>query len=176
MRISRFRQSKTNRLILGSLEKQLGANAILLLSSLKDLHTYCLENGIKYRTALDRVRSGSIQTIVISSTPFIIDPDVVFEFNLTSSKEVEDRVFALERFADRITASKVNLYNTRNHSLTLQEGEKAIIRVDDDGNVCEKYLSPAVAARDLGITKANIYKCLRGERKKAGGWVWKYAK
>lgn len=50
-----------------------------------------------------------------------------------------------------------------------------IYRCDLNGKILSEYKSLANAERYTGIQKSNINKCLKGVRKTAGGYIWKYA-
>lgn len=49
---------------------------------------------------------------------------------------------------------------------------RVIVQLDMDGTVVAEWAYPSVAARTLGI--ANIFSCLLGKVKSAGGFMWKY--
>lgn len=51
---------------------------------------------------------------------------------------------------------------------------KSIIQFDIDGNFIKEWVSASLVERELGILKPNICKCCKGERKSAGGYIWKY--
>lgn len=52
------------------------------------------------------------------------------------------------------------------------KSRQAIASVDDNGKVLTAYESQSDASRKTGIPQANIWKCLNGERKTAGGMRW----
>lgn len=51
---------------------------------------------------------------------------------------------------------------------------KPVYQYDKDGNLIKKHLSIIDAANETGICKANISGCCRGNRKSAGGFIWKF--
>lgn len=51
---------------------------------------------------------------------------------------------------------------------------KKIIQFDKQGKIIKKWNSLADVKRQLGIYQSNICKCCEGERKTAGGYIWKY--
>lgn len=53
---------------------------------------------------------------------------------------------------------------------------KSVIQYQKDGSFVKQYDSIKQAARENGISDTAISPCLRGKRKYAGGFVWKYAK
>lgn len=52
----------------------------------------------------------------------------------------------------------------------------AICQYDKKGNYLNTYSSFMNAQRETGIFNNNIVKCCKGERKTAGGYIWKYKK
>ena len=52
---------------------------------------------------------------------------------------------------------------------------KSVIQMDTDGNVIKEWPSAREADRETGASYQNIYKCCRGKRKTAGGYMWRYA-
>ncbi len=52
----------------------------------------------------------------------------------------------------------------------------AILQYDLDGNFIKEWKSQSQAARTLEIYQGNIWKVLKGMRKQAGGYSWKYKK
>ena len=52
---------------------------------------------------------------------------------------------------------------------------KKILQFTKSGEFIKEWVSAIEAARELGITRSNICKCCKGERKSAGGYVWRYA-
>lgn len=51
---------------------------------------------------------------------------------------------------------------------------KAVVAVDDNGNVVYEFPSTMEAKRKLGLDNSVIAKCCRGERKTCGGYRWYY--
>ena len=51
---------------------------------------------------------------------------------------------------------------------------KAVIKMDLNGNDIEEYHSMQHAARKTGIEQSNIWKACNGEIKKSGGFKWRY--
>jgi group I intron endonuclease len=49
-----------------------------------------------------------------------------------------------------------------------------IIQLNREGNFIKEYASTTIASRELNITKGNINSTLKGRRKTAGGFKWKY--
>lgn len=69
-------------------------------------------------------------------------------------------------------------YNT-NYGTAIQRAveKKAIsvLQFDKNNNLIAKHFSISDAERNTGIFNPNIVKCCKGERKTAGGFIWKYA-
>ena len=51
---------------------------------------------------------------------------------------------------------------------------KQIEQYDLDDNFIKIFDSTSVAAKELGVSKDMIYKCLCGKCKTAHGFIWKY--
>lgn len=51
----------------------------------------------------------------------------------------------------------------------------SVLQYDKNNNLVAKHFSIMDAERNTGIYNSNIVKCCKGERKTAGGYVWKYA-
>ncbi|MBR3242665.1 MAG: hypothetical protein IKF90_08220 [Parasporobacterium sp.] len=53
--------------------------------------------------------------------------------------------------------------------------EKEVYQCDKSGNIVNVYKSMADAENKSGIKRNNIYRVCRGERKTAGGYIWRYS-
>lgn len=51
---------------------------------------------------------------------------------------------------------------------------RAIIQLDDDGNVIKEYESITLASKEVGVSTKCIRDAATGKQKHAGGFVWKY--
>ena len=52
---------------------------------------------------------------------------------------------------------------------------KAVAQCDLEGVILKIWPSAREAERNTSVAFQNIFKCCRGKRKTAGGYVWKYA-
>ena len=52
--------------------------------------------------------------------------------------------------------------------------KRAIIQIDDNGNVIKTYESVTLASNDVGVSPKSIRDAAKGVQKHAGGFVWKY--
>ena len=52
---------------------------------------------------------------------------------------------------------------------------KKILQFTKSGEFVREWASAMEAQSELGIAQSNICKCCKGERKSAGGYVWKYS-
>ena len=59
--------------------------------------------------------------------------------------------------------------------LTSKHGTRAILQMDDDGNILKIYASISEATRAIGLTSKTIRDVANGKGKHAGGFCWKYA-
>lgn len=64
-------------------------------------------------------------------------------------------------------------HGTHNERLAKTQG-KPIQQITRDGEIVAEFWSMHEADRKLGITFKNISACVRGKRKTAGGYIWKY--
>lgn len=62
-----------------------------------------------------------------------------------------------------------NMYNNKSKKNCI-----AISQYDSEGNFIKDWESARQVYRQLKIQYKNICKCCKGERKKAGGFIWKY--
>lgn len=66
-------------------------------------------------------------------------------------------------------------YNSKaDVSLAIDSRKRSVVQFDLDGNMIEIFESAAEASRQTGVSKTCISRCCRGERKKSGGFIWKY--
>ena len=52
---------------------------------------------------------------------------------------------------------------------------KSVNQFDLDGNFIASYFGQKEASKITGICSSNIMRCCKGERKTAGGYIWRYA-
>lgn len=55
----------------------------------------------------------------------------------------------------------------------LHKSEMAVVCFDLNGNEVARYKSQTEAMRKTGIPQANIYQCIKGKRRTAGGLIWR---
>ena len=67
----------------------------------------------------------------------------------------------------KITGKKYGAINGKKCSLPILQFAK-------DGSFVKEWSSASDASRQLGIAQSSICKCLKGRRKSAGGFVWRY--
>ena len=53
---------------------------------------------------------------------------------------------------------------------------KQVLQFSKDGELIAEYSSIHEAERNTGLSASNICNCCKGERKSAGGYIWKYKK
>lgn len=51
---------------------------------------------------------------------------------------------------------------------------KAVVQLDEAGNILFEYVSASAAEKETGIRASNIYKCCKGYIKTCGGFRWEY--
>jgi len=86
-------------------------------------------------------------------------------------KKYSERVRVLGRVQGKINVDNGTLQKAREISATITR--KPVIA--SQGSTHLTFPSISEASRQLKVAGSNIHKCLRGERKKAGGFQWAYA-
>lgn len=76
--------------------------------------------------------------------------------------------------------NKENIHHAIKIGLIDNMGEKngrarAVVQYAKDGKFIKKWGTAKQASLELNINNSHIGECCKGERKKAGGFVWKYA-
>ena len=72
------------------------------------------------------------------------------------------------KIGGKIGGKKNGAINGKKRSIKLLQFSK-------DGELVKEWPSLSDAERQLGIFRSNIYACLKGRYKSAGGFVWRYA-
>ena len=68
-------------------------------------------------------------------------------------------------------------YNTNYDNCIKRRSEKickSVSRYDNNMNYIDTFNSCSQVEKELNIDSSSIAKCARGERKTAGGYIWKY--
>lgn len=55
----------------------------------------------------------------------------------------------------------------------IHKNRMSVIKYDKQNNIVCTYESQSEASRQSGIPQSNIWKCIKGERKTAGGYIWR---
>ena len=81
-----------------------------------------------------------------------------------------------EEHKKKISESKTGKHLSEEHKRKISEskGVNGILQFSKDGELIAEYSSIHEAERNTGCNNCNICKCCRGERKYAGGFIWKY--
>ncbi|MCF0106698.1 MAG: hypothetical protein HUJ53_08050, partial [Holdemanella sp.] len=59
--------------------------------------------------------------------------------------------------------------------LSTSQNKRAVIKMDDDGNIYKVYESVSLACSDMKLNSKTIRSAATGKGKHAGGFCWKYA-
>lgn len=78
---------------------------------------------------------------------------------------------ARKHFSESKTGTKNGMYGTRGKN---SPSHKPVLQYDMCGNFIKKYYGIAEAQRETGVQFKNISKVCKGERRHAGGYIWKY--
>lgn len=119
-------------------------------------------------TKYGKTKQEYVHRIVASA--FIPNPDNLPAVNHKDENPKNNCVDNLE-WCDRI-------YNMNYGSCPKrisQNNSKPIFQVNLDGSIVKRYPSVIQASKETGIPSSTIYDCTRGARKKAWGYIWKYA-
>lgn len=114
---------------------------------------------------------------------------IIYQYNLTG--ELESTFQSLEEASksssiseesishacvgDRKTSKGFYWSYTSTFDLKEDDRKKNVIQYDLEGEKIHVYNSIAEASRTTEINKSSIAKCCRGERNKAGNFIWKFS-
>lgn len=105
---------------------------------------------------------------------FIPNPDNLPEINHKDEDPLNNCVENLE-WCTRIYNNNYGTRNKRAGHAISKARRKAVCRFDKEGNFIDSFDSAFTAEIELGIIRTSICECARGNRKSAGGYIWKYA-
>lgn len=66
-------------------------------------------------------------------------------------------------------------YGSRNLKISQTKQTRPVLQIDDRGNTVAQYRGVKEAMKKTGVNRNSIREVIRGNRKTAGGYVWKYA-
>lgn len=140
--------------------KSIKHNKILKKELRRNYWSVQLFNGVKYK-------HFSIHRLV--GLNFIDNPDNLPYINHKDENKLNNNVNNLEW----CTCSYNINYGT---SITRSKEKKSvsILKLSKNGEILNTYNSISDAEKETGIYNSNIVKCCKGERKTAGGYIWKY--
>lgn len=114
---------------------------------------------------------------------------LIYQYNLTG--ELESTFQSLEEASksssisaesishacvgDRKTSNGFYWSYTSTFDLKEDYRKKKVIQYDLEGEILNDYDSIAEASKATEINKSSVAKCCRGERKKAGNFIWKFS-
>lgn len=113
----------------------------------------------------------------------------IYQFNLSGElistfEDLESAANAVNAYSSSISHSCLGDVNTCkgfywSYSSTFEEvcdcRKKCVDQFDLKSNLINTFESISEASKASGINKSSIAKCCRGERKKAGNFIWKFS-
>ena len=97
---------------------------------------------------------------------------------LFTKKQLIDLGLYLNRPASELIFVTKSMHGKLHREQREKWGKKnsiSIIQLTKDGELVKEWPSACEAERQLGIAQSHICSCLKGYRKSAGGFVWRYA-
>lgn len=116
-----------------------------------------------------KMKLCQIQRLVAEA--FIPNPDNLPQVNHKNEMDKTDnRVEALEWCDAKYNSN----YGTRNQRVA-EKLSKPVLQYDLEGNFIKEWASSMEVERVKGYNHSHIANCCNGKRKKACGYIWKYA-
>ena len=132
--------------------------------------------GYLYVILIDNNKSRKVITIHrLVAKAFIENPKNLPCINHKDECKTNNKASNLE-WCDQLYNVNYGTANERRSKILInrKDESKPVLQFDKNGNYLNEYLSIKDAERHTGIYKENICRVCRGERKRAGGYVWKY--
>ena len=89
----------------------------------------------------------------------------------------KDIICERENISPKIYSPKTCIWVTRSENTmdaNIRSGKmKKVFQYDFNNNILNTYISQSEASRKTGISQGNIGMAIRGQRKSAGGFIWK---
>ena len=130
------------------------------------------DNGKGYKNMILRINGESKMLYVhrMVAETFIPNPKGLSEVNHKDENKSNNCVSNLEWM------SKIdNLHYGTRQERSVSKRSIPVSQYDLQGNLINTYKSAREASRQTGITQGSISYCVKGERKIAGGYMWKAA-
>lgn len=96
--------------------------------------------------------------------------------------DVDDLIVYCKDWTEKRKASYKNPEEPNNNHIEIEEidcsknsiGKRAVIQMDDSGNILAEYESISSASTSVGVNSKSIRDAANGKQKHAGGFCWKY--
>ena len=79
-----------------------------------------------------------------------------------------------ERIKEEKALAKAQKLKEKEDSVVKTNNKRAILQLDDDGNVIREFDSVTNASNEVGVNSKSIRDAAKGVQKHAGGYAWKY--
>ena len=97
------------------------------------------------------------------------------DMNLYYKRPASELIFVTKSVHKKLHREQMRNFSKIGGAIASKKRSIPILQFTLDGELVKEWPSLHEAERKLKISQSNIGKCLKGRRKSAGGFVWRYA-